>query len=790
MIDKQFPMMPQGLPQLAEDPIEIEIENPDDVTLSAGGVEIDLMPEKSEPTGAKAHDANLAEHMDEDDLNTLAADLLAEVQADRDSRKEWVDVYAEGLDTLGLQIEDRSEPWEGACGLVHPLMIEAAVRFQSETITEVFPAAGPVKAKILGRETPAKKEVAGRVQDDMNYRLTEEMAEYRTEHEKLLFNLALAGSAFKKVYYDPALGRQAAVFVPAEDFIMPYGVSNVASAHRKTHVMRKTANEMKKLMVSGFYRDIELPEPSIELDEIQEKKAEKEGAEATNDDRHTVYEVHCELDLPGFEDKDGIALPYIVAIEKSSAKVLAIYRNWDEKDELKLPQHYFVGYNYVTGFGAYGFGLIHLIGALCKGATSILRQLVDAGTLANLPGGLKARGLRIKDGNMPIRPGEFRDVDLPSGTVKDSIMTLPFKEPSQVLLALMNTVVEDTRRLAATADLKISDMSAQAPVGTTLALLERQLKVMSAVQARVHNAMKEEFKLLKRVIRDYTSDDYEYDVDNERPMVKGSDYDMVEVIPVSDPNAATMSQRIAQAQAALQLSQSAPQVYDLPQLHRSILESIGIKNAAEMVPLPDDKTRKPKDPVSENMAALVNQPIKAFMYQDHKAHIAAHEAFLNDPKMQMVMQTPAGQALGPALMAHIQEHMAFQYRRDIEALIGMPLPAPSDEMPPELELQISAIMAQAAGMLLQKSQQEAQQQMAQQMAQDPVIQAQQKELELKQLEMERKARNDQFDFDVAMERLAVERERLDREDQRAREKQRSDNIKSAVDLQLRAAKGE
>lgn len=781
MIERED-MMPMALG--AAEPIEIEIENPDALSIGIDGIEIDLMPELEEKESK--HDENLADVLEDDVLASLANDLMADVDSDIQSRKPWMDVYAEGLDVLGLDIEQRSEPWPGACGITHPMLIEAAVRFQSETITETFPASGPVMCKILGKETPQKKESAARVKEDMNYRLTEQMPEYRSEHERMLFSLALAGAAFKKVYFDPNLGRQVSIFVPAEDFIMPYGASSLRTTHRYTHVMRKTKNEIRKLQVAGFYSDIKLPDPVLEMDEIEQKKADKQGVEAIDDDRYRLYEIHCELDLEGYEDKDGIQRPYIVTIDKSSHKILAIYRNWLEDDELYLPRTHFAGYDYVPGFGAYGFGLIHLVGALAKGATSTMRQLIDAGTLNNLPGGLKSRGLRIKGDDSPIRPGEFRDVDVASGTVRDNIMPLPYKEPSQVLLALMDRVVDEGRRLAATADLKISDMSANAPVGTTLALLERQLKVMSAVQARVHSSMKEEFKLLKAIIRDFTSDEYEYEPDTSTNRAKKSDYDSVEIIPVSDPNAATMSQRIAQIQAVIQLQQVAPQVYDQAVLHRSAVEMIGLPNADKIVPLPDDKNRTPRDPVTENMGFMMGKPAKAFSYQNHQAHIAVHMAYLQDPKNAMVFQSPTGQAIPAMLQAHIQEHMAYDYQGQLSQMLGSPLPTDDIEQTPEMEAAITQMVAPAAQQLLQSNQQQAQQAQAQQQAQDPVLQQQDRELRIKEAEIRRKGMNDQFDREVALERVALERERLEREDSRQNRKLDADNIKAAADLQLRA----
>lgn len=791
MIDRRpTPMQPAELTAGVMEPdIEIEIENPEDVTLRADGVEIDLMPELKEKEGAEVHSANLAEFMEDSVLMTLGAELLEDVDNDIRSRADWAKTYVEGLKALGTTIEERTEPWPGACGLTHPMLMEAAVRFQSETIMETFPASGPVGTKIIGRETTEKVQAAKRVKEDMNYRLTEQMPEYRVEHEKMLFNLALAGAAFKKVYEDNTLGRPVSLFIPAEDLIMPYACSSVTQAYRKTHRMRKTQNEVKKLQVQGFYRDVELPEPQLMANEIQEEKADKEGADFIDDDRHTLYEIHCEMDLPGFENADGIKLPYVITVDASSGIVLSVYRNWLEGDELFLARQHFTGYSYVTGFGAYGFGLIHLVGALAIGATSILRQLIDAGTLSNLPGGFKTKGARIKGDDSPIMPGEFRDVDVSSGSLKDNIVPLPYKEPSQVLLALFGAVVDEGRRLAATADIKISDMSAEAPVGTTLALLERQLKVMGAVQARVHASMKEEFKLLKAVIRDSAPLEYSYEPDYGNQSAIQSDYDAVDIIPVSDPNATTMTQRIAQLQAVVQMAQLAPTVYDQAELHRSAIDLIGLPNAQKIVPLPSDKVRKPKDPVSENMAAMVGQPLKAFMYQDHKAHIAAHQAFLQDPGMQQVLQGPTGQTIAPSIMAHIQEHMAYQYKQEIEALLGFQLPDDEEGMSEELEKQISVVLAQAGGALLQRNQQAAQQAQAEQAAQDPVLQAQQKELELKEQEMARKAKNDQFDYDVALERIRLERERLEVEDRRIREKQRAQNMKDAAELSIKAAKG-
>jgi hypothetical protein len=651
-IDKALNQAPLGLSEMVEDmepAIEIEIEDPESISIKAGDLEIVLEKEDMDDE----FNENLAENLDDDVLTELAGDLLGEYQSDIDSRKDWVQTYVDGLELLGLKIEERTEPWPGACGVYHPLLSEAIVKFQSETIMETFPAAGPVKTSILGQETREKVEAAQRVKEDMNYQLTEVMVEYRPEHERMLWGLGLSGNAFKKVYFDPNLGRQISLFVPAEDIVVPYGASSLETSERVTHVMRKTKNELRKLQVMGFYKDVELDDPTDTLDEIEKKIAEQMGFKASQDDRYKLLEMHVYLDLPGYEDKDekgketGIALPYVVTIEKGTETVLAIRRNYHADDPNKQKRDHFVHYGYVPGFGFYCFGLIHLIGAFAKSGTSILRQLVDAGVLSNLPGGFKTKGLRVKGDDTPIAPAEFRDVDVASGTIKDNIMTLPYKEPSQVLYTLLGTIVDEGRRFASAADLKVSDMSSQSPVGTTLAILERTLKVMSAVQARVHYAMKQEFKLLKNIIRDYTPEDYEYDPVEGPPRAKRSDYDMVEVLPVSDPNSATMSQKVVQYQAALQLAQSAPQLYDLPLLHRQMLEVLGIRNASKLVPIEDDL--KPTDPVSENMDALNEKPLKAFIYQDHAAHITVHMTMLQDPvTMQILQQNPKAQSISAA----------------------------------------------------------------------------------------------------------------------------------------------
>jgi hypothetical protein len=748
---------------LTDEPaIEIEIEDPEAVKIGIDGVEIDLLPEA--PT-ADDFDANLAEFMDEGELQSLASDLIALVEADINSRKDWSEAYVKGLEVLGMKYEERTEPWSGACGVYSPLLTEAAVRFQSELITETFPAQGPVKTRIIGEETPQKKDSAERVQDDMNYRLTEEMVEYRPEHERLLFSLGLAGSAFKKIYFDPSLERPAAPFIPAEDIVMPYGASNIYSAERVTHIMRKTENEVKKLQVAGFYKDVELGEPMRFFSDVEKKKAEEQGYSLTDDDRYQIFEIHVDWDLAGYEDENGIALPYVVTIERGTNNVLAIRRNWKEGDSKKRKRQHFSQYTYIPGFGPYGIGLINLVGGYARGGTSIIRQLVDAGTLANLPGGLKTRGLRIKGDDTPIAPGEFRDVDIPSGSVRDNIMPLPYKEPSQVLAALLERITEEGRRLAAIADLKVSDMSAQAPVGTTLAILERQLKTMGAVQARVHDSLKMEFKLLKEVIKDFTPPDYSYTPEGASPRAKQSDYDVVEIIPVSDPNAATMAQRIMQYQAALQLAQGAPQIYNLPQLHRQMLEVLGIKNAEKLVPIEEDQT--PKDPISENMAFLTGKPTQAFIYQDHEAHIATHMAMMQDPMvMGMIGQSPMAQQMMGAIMAHNAQHLAFLYRQKVEEQLGVPLTAPDAELDEQTEVQLSRLVAQASTQLMKVNQANAQQQQAQQMAQNPEVQMKQAELQLKAEELKRKEADSQRDFQIAQGKLQIEQARLAMEAQR------------------------
>ena len=704
--------------------------------------------------------------MDDGQLTELAGDLLGEFDEDISSRKDWIQTYVDGLELLGMKVEDRTEPWPGACGVYHPLLSEALVKFQAETMMETFPAQGPVRTQIIGEETPETRDAAQRVQADMNYELTDVMTEYRPEHERMLWGLGLSGNAFKKVYFDPSLGRQTAMYIPAEDVVVPYGASNLETAERVTHVMRKTPNELKKLQSKGFYRDIEMAEPVDTFDEVEKAIAEKMGFRASADDRYKLLEMHVDLVLPDDEfaedeSKAGIAVPYVITIEKSSQTVLAIRRNWNPDDEMKQKRNHFVHYAYVPGFGFYAFGLIHLVGAFAKSGTSLIRQLVDAGTLSNLPGGFKTKGLRVKGDDTPIAPAEWRDVDVASGTMRDNIMPLPYKEPSQVLYSLLGTIVEEGRRFAGAADMKISDMSGQAPVGTTLAILERTLKTMSAVQARIHYAMKQEFKLLKAIIRDYTSDDYGYKPEVGPKRAKQSDYDKVYVIPVSDPNAATMAQKIVQYQAVIQLAQSAPGIYDMPYLHRQMLEVLGIKNAQKLVPLQDSDEMKPRDPVSENMDVLNMKPVKAFLYQDHEAHLAVHMAAIQDPKIQqMVGQSPNAQTIMGAMTAHMQEHLAFEYRRQVEEQAGVPLPPPNAEMDEKTELEVSRLAAAAAQQLLRKNQGEAAQQQAQQQAQDPIMQLQQAELQLKAEELRQKAQKLQVDAADKADRLDIERERI------------------------------
>jgi hypothetical protein len=782
-IDKALYQNPVGIEDAAlnEEAIEIEIIDPEQVNIHADGLDISITPTEPE------FDMNLAEDMDEGELQTLAGDLDGDIENDRNSRKDWEKAYVEGIKLLGLQYEERTEPWNGACGVFHPMITEAVVRFQSEAIMEAFPAQGPVRTKILGKQTPEKQSASIRVENDLNYELTEVMREFRPEHERMLWSLPATGSAFKKVYFDPSLDRQVSMFIPAEDIILPYGATDLDTCYRVTHVMRKTKNEIVKLQQAGFYRDIELPDTDKTQTNIQKAKDKETGFSDMNDDRYTLYECHVDLSLPGYEDMDddgeetGIALPYVVTLIKGTNDVLAIRRNWKEDDVLRLKRQHFVHYQYIPGFGAYGFGLFHLIGGYAKSATSIIRQLVDAGTLSNLPGGLKSRGLRIKGDDTPIAPGEWRDADVGSGNIRDSILPLPYKEPSMVLSGLLDKIVDEGRRFAATADMKVSDMSAQAPVGTTLALLERQLKIMSAVQARMHYSFKQELNLLADIIKDYTDPDYDYDPDSDAPRkAKREDYAHIDIIPVSDPNAATMSQRVVQYQAVIQMAQMAPEIYDLPKLHRGMLEVLGIKDADKLVPLPDDQ--KPRDPVAENMAVLKGEPVKAFFYQDHESHIKVHMSAMQDPiVMQLIGQNPKAPMIQAAMMAHVAEHVGYAYKLKIEQQLGMPLPPEDEKLPPEIEIQLSAMMAQAAQQVLQQSQSQAAQQQAQQQQQDPVIQMQQQELKLKQDELA--LRKEEVQGKLAIENKKIQMDALAKAGQLKNDKSRQEleNKKLQVD---------
>ena len=757
--DKALYQAPEGIHNSTDDGEGMDVHLEPDVE-----IEIDIHPK--EPTqGEEDFDANLAEYVRYSALETLAGDLGHDIENDRGSRKDWEKAYTEGLKLLGLHMEERTEPWDGACGVFHPMITEAVVRFQAEMITETFPAQGPVLTKIVGKETPENREIAINVQDDMNYELTEEMKEFRPEHERMLWSLPATGSAFKKVYFDPNLGRQVSMFIPAEDIILPYGATDMDTCHRVTHVMRKTKNDILKLQMAGFYMDVELPDPQRQRDDIKMAKDRETGFSDLNDDRYTLYECHVDLDLDGFQEVDedgeetGIMYPYVVTLIKDTNTILSIRRNWKDGDVLRLKRQHFVHYQYIPGFGAYGFGLFHLIGGFAKSATSIMRQLVDAGTLSNLPGGLKSRGLRIKGDDTPIAPGEFRDVDVASGNIRDSILPLPYKEPSNVLFNLMNQIVDEGRRFAATADMQVSDMNAQAPVGTTLALLERQLKVLTAVQARVHFALKQELKLLKNLIRDYTEPDYTYDPEFGGRKSKHSDYDKVDVIPVSDPNAATLSQRVVQYQAVMQMAQMAPQIYDLPQLHRSMLDVLGIKHANKLVPLPDDQ--KPVDPVSENQMVLKGKPLKAFQYQDHQAHMAVHNAMINDPMiMMMIGQNPQVQAIMAALQAHIAEHVGYMFRQQVEMQLGMALPPEDEKLPPEAENALSKLMAQAATQVMQQGRAAAAQQQAMQQQQDPVVQMQQQDLAIRQGELQLKQEKQKLDAALAAARLQLDQDKI------------------------------
>jgi hypothetical protein len=740
--------------------------------------------------------ANLAEEIEAEDPQVLmdtASELIEGFEGDVSSRKDWLQTYADGMELLGLKIEDRSEPWSGACGVYHPLLSEALVKFQAETVMETLPAGGPVKTKIIGKETDENRRASVNVAANMNYYIQEKMPEYRAEHERMLWGLGLAGNAFKKVYYDPSTCRPASIFVPAEDMVVPYGASSLDDAERVTHVMRKTENDIRKLQVSGFYRDVELSKPEGGyLDEIEQKIAENMGFSASSDDRYKVLEFHVDLNLKGYEDKDdkknetGIALPYIVTLEKGSNEVLAIRRNWLENDPKRMKRQHFVHYPYIPGFGFYAFGLVHLLGSFAKSGTSLIRQLVDAGTLSNLPGGFKTKGMRVKGDDTPIQPAEFRDVDIASGALRENIMPLPYKEPSQVLLQLMQGIVEEGRRFASIADLKISDMSSQSPVGTTLAILERTLKVMSSVQARVHAAMKQEFKLLAKIIRDDTPTSYSYEPSSGEPQVKQADYDMVEVIPVSNPNSSTMAQKVVQYQTVMQLAQGAPQIYDMPELHRQMLDTIGIENVGKIIPTEEEQ--KPQDPVFENMNLLNGKPVKAFIYQDHEAHIEVHTTAMQDPFIQdLLKDNPAAPGMQAAAQAHVAEHLGFLYRSKLEEQLGVPLPKPDEDetMPEEIELQLSRLVADASKLLLQQNQAEMAQKQALEQAQDPMVQMRQAELAIKQAEVQRKAAKDATDAEIKGAELGLEAARIQSQEKQAALKVLADAVENDEELKVK-----
>ena len=787
-MEKGLYAAPMGMEEDVEPAIEIEIADGPEITMNDDG-SVDIVLESETITEEGTFDENIADILDEGTLQSLSSELIELVDQDINSRKEWADTYVKGLEVLGFKYEERTEPWQDACGVYSTVLAEAAIRFQAESMSETFPAAGPVKTNILGMITKEKEEAASRVREDMNYQLTEKMVEYRPEHERMLYSLGLAGSAFKKVYFDPHLGRQASVYIPAEDVIVPYGASHIETAERVTHIMRKTKNEIKRFQASGFYRDVDLGEPVLFHSDIEKKKAEEGGYTLTQDDRYAIYEVHVDMVLDGIDNEededDPLPKPYVITIDKGTGDVLAIRRNWEPTDPLYLKRQHFVHYVYVPGFGFYGLGLIHIIGGYARAGTSIIRQLVDAGTLSNLPGGLKSRGLRVKGDDTPIAPGEFRDVDVPSGSIKDNIMTLPYKEPSQVLMALLQQITEEGRRLGAISDMNISDMSANAPVGTTLALLERTLKPMAAVQSRVHFAMKQEFKLLKAIISDYAPEDYDYLPDTGERKARKSDYAMVDVIPVSDPNSSTMAQRVVQYQAVLQMAQGAPQIYDLPQLHRQMIEVLGVKNADKLVPTAKDQ--KPKDPVSENMSALSGKPIRAFIQQDHEAHIAVHQSFMQDPMIAATIgQNPAAQQIMASLQAHIAEHTGFLYRKQIEERLGIQLPPPDEELPEEIEVALAKLQADAGKQLTQAHQQEQAQQQAQQAAQDPLLQLKQQELAVKQADVQRKQQKDQADTEIAQRKLEIQQveamAKMKTEDKRTQslDKQNQDRIKADI----------
>ena len=778
---------PQGLESLG-DSMEIEVDEESTVNIMPDGSAEILMGEATDKEDESDFEVNLAEHIDTGALHKLSSDLIELFEADMVSRKDWADTFVKGLEVLGFKYEERTEPWDDACGVYSTVLAEAAIRFQAETMSETFPAAGPVKTKILGKTSKEKEEAAERVKNDMNYQLTERMVEYRPEHERMLYSLGLAGSAFKKVYFDPLLGRQVSIYLPAEDVIVPYGTSHIENAERVTHVMRKTKNEMDKLMASGFYREVDLGDPQSFPTDVEKKKAEEGGYTIQNDERYTLLEISVDMLIDGVDDEeDELSKPYIVTIDRGTTEVLAVRRNWEEEDPLRLKDQHFVHYVYVPGFGFYGLGLIHIIGGYARAGTSIIRQLVDAGTLSNLPGGLKARGLRVKGDDTPIAPGEFRDVDVPSGAIKDNIMMLPYKEPSQTLLQLLQRITDEGRRLGAISDMNVSDMSANAPVGTTLALLERTLKPMAAVQARVHYAMKQEFKLLKRIISEEAPTEYEYQPETGLTRARRDDYAMVDVIPVSDPNSSTMAQRVVQYQAVFQMAQAAPQIYDLPYLHRQMIEVLGIKNADKIVPTSEDQ--KPRDPVSENMSALVGKPMKAFIYQDHDAHIATHTAFMQDPMIaQTIGQNPQAQQIMASLQAHIAEHLGFSYRKQMEERLGVTLPPPDEQLPEDMEVQLSKLIADGGKQLAQQHQQQAAQAQAQQQAEDPLFKLEQAKVKVQEMEVTRKVQKDQTDAEIAAAKLVMEKERVQIEADKEANRVKAQDSQAQQRLKLDALK--
>ena len=758
--------------QEPEEELTIEIENPESVAIDTddGGMIIDFDPNATE-VGDEEFDSNLAEFVDDQVLQELGSDLVSAFNGDRDSRSDWEETYTKGLDQLGLKIEERTQPWAGACGVFHPMLSEAVIRFQSQSITEMFPAQGPVRTKIVGKITEEKEKQSQRVEDYLNYLLTYEMSEYRTETEKMLFSLPLAGSAFRKVYFDPSLDRPSSIFVPAEDVVVNYGASDLETCERATHVMRKSVNAVKKMQVNGFYRDIEIPDGSQNTSDINKKYNELTGESDTYnyDKSHTILEMQVDLDLEGFEDTNesgdqtGIAIPYVVTIDFPSGIILSIRRNYYEDDPKKIRRMHFVHYQYLPGLGFYGFGLIHMVGGLAKSATSILRQLVDAGTLSNLPGGLKARGLRIKGDDTPIMPGEFRDVDVPGGAIRDNITFLPYKEPSGTLYQLLQNIVEEGRRFASISDMKVSDMNSQAPVGTTLALLERNQKVMSAVQARLHASMRKEFDILVGIIKDFTEPDYPYETDEEE-FIKAEDFDnRVDVLPVSDPNAATMAQRIMQYQAAMQLAQTSPEMYDLPELHRQMLNVLGIEDVQDIIP--DTDNVQPVDPVTAVQNLINGIPVQAFIEQDHEAHIAVVASAQQNPEMQaLIQQSPNAPSILAAGSAYVNEHLTMKYKKEVEREMGVELPPEGEPLPADVEKRISSLVAEAAERVLGTAQNKAAQERIQEQQKDPLIIAKEREMAVKEGDLQRKIEEDkarlQLDAAKAANRDEIEKERI------------------------------